>query len=157
MPNWMFDVLCVHRGFAEHLAGAFRLRFRQVGWHPSSPGDAVQIDIPVVGDVWFDHRQLAERVAAEYGGTGARCDACGVWRWFPLGFAPSGIMGSAGNTLPPVRFPAGGDDHDIIASPEWWGDGLQAFRATLMRRELAEALVGASPRDFRIVEVEFQA
>lgn len=43
---------------------------------------------------------------------------------------------------------------DIAASPEWFGDGWQAYRQVLVRRELAELLLEAGPRDFSIVELD---
>jgi hypothetical protein len=42
------------------------------------------------------------------------------------------------------------DGVDVAASPEWFGDGWQAFRQILFRRPLAELIANASPRDFRI-------
>jgi hypothetical protein len=42
---------------------------------------------------------------------------------------------------------------DVAASPEWFGDGWNAFRQILVRRELPELVVETSPRDFRIHEV----
>jgi hypothetical protein len=44
-------------------------------------------------------------------------------------------------------------DADIAASPEWFGDGWNSFRQVLVRRELAELLAQASPRDFYLAEV----
>jgi hypothetical protein len=55
--------------------------------------------------------------------------------------------------LPPLLDIPGLDDLDVAASPEWFGDGWQAFRQVLVRRELAQMLVEASPRDFSIREV----
>jgi hypothetical protein len=42
---------------------------------------------------------------------------------------------------------------DVAASPEWFGDGWNAYRRIVVRRELAQLVVDASPRDFRIEEV----
>ncbi|HEY8457426.1 MAG TPA: hypothetical protein VIL34_17670 [Actinopolymorphaceae bacterium] len=44
-------------------------------------------------------------------------------------------------------------DVDVAASPEWFGDGWKAFRQILFRRELAELIASASPRDFDIQPV----
>ena len=52
---------------------------------------------------------------------------------------------------PPLLDVPGLDAVDVAASPEWFGDGLKAFRLLLFRRELADVLVAASPRDFEIV------
>jgi hypothetical protein len=40
----------------------------------------------------------------------------------------------------------------VACRPEWFGDGWNAFREVLVRRELASMIVDASPRDFRIAE-----
>jgi hypothetical protein len=42
---------------------------------------------------------------------------------------------------------------DVAGSPEWFGDGAQSFRESVMRRALAQLISGASPRDFRIQEL----
>ena len=55
-------------------------------------------------------------------------------------------------TLPPLRNAPAFEEFDVVASPEWFGDGWNAFRQILVRRELAAMIVAASPRDFRIVE-----
>jgi hypothetical protein len=47
------------------------------------------------------------------------------------------------------------DEFDVVASPEWFGDGCNAFREILVRRELASIIVAASPRDFRIVKPDW--
>lgn len=41
------------------------------------------------------------------------------------------------------------------ANPEWFGNGWKAFRQVLVRRELAELLAAASPRDFKVDIVNF--
>lgn len=55
-------------------------------------------------------------------------------------------------SLPPLRIRPPLGDAAIAASPEWFGDGWKAFRQVLVRRELAELLAAASPRDFRVEE-----
>ena len=67
--------------------------------------------------------------------------------------APVPQLGS--EVLPAVLHVPELDDVDVAASPEWFGDGGSSFRELLMRRELAELLVHASPRDFRIIEPEW--
>lgn len=49
------------------------------------------------------------------------------------------------------RFQRSGDlfDVDVAASPEWFGDSRNAYRQIVVRRELAQLVVDASPRDFR--------
>lgn len=41
---------------------------------------------------------------------------------------------------------------NVVASPEWFGAGMSAYRQLLFRRALAEALVAASARVWSIVE-----
>lgn len=110
-------------------------------WPPL--GEAMQISVPSVGDAWFDPDELRERMVARHGSAGATCSACGIWRWLPLGYGD----------LPPLRIVPGLGDVDVAASPEWFGDGWESYRQILWRRELAELLVQASPRDFKIHEV----
>lgn len=56
-------------------------------------------------------------------------------------------------TLPPLRIDSGSLSADIVASPEWFGDGWKALRQILVRRELAELIAAASPRDFAVQQV----
>lgn len=86
VPNWQFDVICVEQAVGDDAASKFTLELRPVGWHPSSPGDAVQIVVPSVGDSWFDEDELREKAAERHGVAGKKCDDCGVWRWMPLAF-----------------------------------------------------------------------
>lgn len=67
-----------------------------------------------------------------------------MWKWMPLSFG----------RLPPVLDATSLADDDIVASPEWFGDGMRAFRQVLVRRELAELLRNVSPRDFELEEVD---
>jgi hypothetical protein len=69
----------------------------------------------------------------------------------PTGFDP--VPPLTDETLPPLLEIAGMDAFDVAASPEWFGDGSKAFRQILVRRELAQIIADASPRDFRIQEV----
>ncbi len=112
-------------------------------WHRTSPGEAMQIVIPTVGDAWFDEKELREAAIARHGVDGATCGECGTWRWMPLAFG----------FLPPLRItpPIGGAA--IAGSPEWFGAGLQSFRQLLVQRELAELLAAASPRDFKVQDI----
>jgi hypothetical protein len=143
VPYWHFDAFCLERSVAERAAEAgFALPLLPVDWHGAPPGDAMQIVPPVVGDLWFDKDELRARTSAKHGEAGARCDECGVWRWYPL------LSGE----MPPYRY-APIDGVDVAASPEWFGDGMKAFRQIVVRRALAEFVVAASPRDFRIREI----
>ncbi len=112
-------------------------------WASSSPGEAMQVVIPSTRQKWFDEEQLRERAIEGHGSPGARCSVCGTWRWMPMGWG----------SLPPVLDPSVVNGYDIVAGPEWFGDGWSASRRILVRRELAELLRDASPRDFAIHDV----
>lgn len=141
VPNWQFDVICMTAELGRVAAERFRLETRVVRWPAGPVGDVVQIVIPTVGESWFDPEELRAEAIRRHGVAGARCEECGVWRWMPLGLS----------MLPPLRTPRSvSADVDIAASPEWFGDGFNAFRQVIMKRELAEFLVEASPRDFEI-------
>jgi hypothetical protein len=150
-PNWRFDAICLERGLAQRIADSFRVELRDVRWPRKASGEVRQIVIPTVGEVWFDHRELRERLLRRHGSAGALCRQCGVWRWMPLAFSP--VPPLTDDVLPPLLDLPGLHDVDVAASPEWFGDGRQAFLQILARRELAEIIVDASPRDFRIQEV----
>lgn len=140
VPNWQFDVICLARDVAAEAVARFELETREVAWHPSSPGDATQIVVPTVGTFWFDPEKLRAAAIARHAVDGATCTECGVWRWMPLTFG----------LLPRLRLTLSLGDVAIAGSPEWFGDGKQAFRQILVRRELAELIAAASPRDFRV-------
>jgi len=147
VPNWQYDVICLEKSVADEVTSRFRLDVREVEWHPSSPGEAMHIVVPTIGEAWFNPDELREKAAThhpEMSTAGATCPDCGVWRWVPL------VCGM----LPPLRITPTLGDVDIAASPEWFGAGCQAFRQILLRRELAELIVTASPRDFKIHEVK---
>lgn len=143
VPYWRYDVICVEASVAENAASRFDLDLRPVEWHASSPGDALQIVVPTIGDSWFDSDELRDKAIEHYGVAGKTCSDCGVWRWMPLTF---GI-------LPRLRITPALGGVDIAASPEWFGDGWKAFRQILVRRELAELLAVSSPRDFKVESV----
>jgi hypothetical protein len=143
VPNWRYDVICLEQSLSEDLSSRFELELLPVEWSGMSAGDAVQVVIPSIGESWFDHGELCERMIARHGVAGAACPECGVWRWMPMGF----------DQLPPLRISPDLGDAAIAASPEWFGDGWKAFRQILVRRDLAELLATASPRDFKLQEV----
>jgi hypothetical protein len=149
MPEWLFDVVCGEREFAESLAAEYRLEWRDVEWRGEPPVVASQLVVPVVGERWFDPDELGARTTEAHGKAGAECPECGVWRWLPLGFTPLPPMSEV--VFPPLLDIPELDAVDVAASPEFFGDGMQAYRLLLFRRELADALVAASPRDFEIV------
>lgn len=143
VPNWQFDALCLEQSLADEVAGRFSIDLLAIAWHGTSPGAASQIVVPSVGDSWFDADELRDAAVARHGTAGATCAECGVWRWMPLAFG----------TLPPLRVRPPLGDIAIAASPERFGDGCDSYRQILVRRELAELLAAASPRDFTLQEV----
>ena len=145
IPNWQFEAICLDRSLAEAVAARFDVDVRPVAWHGEPPGEAAQIVAHSVGDSWFDHDELRARTIARHGTAGATCLECDRWRWMPLPF----------ESLPPLRIKPGLGSADIAASPEWFGDGWNSFRKILVVRELAELIVDASPKDFRIQEMAF--
>jgi hypothetical protein len=140
VPNWQFDAICLEQSLAETAGARFALDLLPVAWHGNPPGAAMQILVPSVGDAWFDPDELRDRTLARHEDSGAECAECGIWRWLPL---PS-------DELPSLRMESFPEGVDIAASPEWFGDGWQAFRQILVRRQLAGLIAGTSPRDFRI-------
>lgn len=144
VPNWRFDTICVTREVADRVATRFEVELRDVRWPGESLGDAVQIVVPSTARAWFDESELRARAIEAHGRAGATCKVCGVWRWMPLGFA----------MLPTLTDTSVLDSLDIAASPEWFGDGWRAYHRVLVRRELAELLREASPRDFSIMEID---
>lgn len=108
----------------------------------------MQIVAPTVGRRWFDHDELREKAIARHGTAGATCSDCGTWRWMPL------IFGLTPPLLPPLRPDGEWDRFDVVASPEWFGDGHKSFRQVLVRRRLAQIIATASPKDFKVMDVE---
>lgn len=146
IPNWQFDVVCLERSLADEVAKIFDVELREIAWPRAAPGEAMQMVVPTVGESWFDVDELRSAAVARHGVDGARCSDCGVWRWMPLSF----------DFLPPVQIAPPPDDVDVAASPEWFGDGWQAFRQVLVRRELAELIAQTSTRDFRVNEIRLR-
>ena len=144
VPNWRFDAICLDAGLAQEVRASFNVELRSIAWPHAPLGEAFQIVALAVGQSWFDPKLLRERAIAHHGRDGARCPACGQWRWLPL----------MHGLLPPIDIPPALQDADIAASPEWFGDGLQASRQILVRRELAELIAAASPRDFAVQELD---
>lgn len=144
VPNWQFDAICMEHSLNAEVVARFDVDVMPVEWHGAAPAQAAQIVAPTIGDAWFDETELQEAAIAQHGSAGARCADCGVWRWMPLAF----------EALPPLRIALPLDGLDVVASPEWFGDGWNAYRQVLVRRELAEVLASVSPRDFKINEVK---
>lgn len=140
VPNWQFDVICLERALADEVAERFNVRLLPIDWHGISPGEAAQLVLPTASQPWYDPVDLETRTHEVHGTSGVRCDACGIRRWLPL---------------PPDRLPAPVVDFttvefDAIASQEWFGDGMNAFREIRVRQPLGELLAEWSPRDFAV-------
>lgn len=140
VPNWRFDAICLAAELADEVGARFNVELVDVDWHGAAPGAAKQIVVSSVGAAWFDPAELRERAVAHHGTAGATCPECGVWRWMPLSFGD----------LPTPRIAATLGEFDIAASPEWFGAGWKAFRQIIVRRELAELIASASPKDFKV-------
>ncbi|MEM8707206.1 MAG: hypothetical protein AAGE98_12165 [Actinomycetota bacterium] len=141
-PNWRHDTVCVDADLAQQIKERFDLELRPVTWIGRSAADrppAWQLMIPVAESPWFDPEQLASVLEAQHGVAGATCPECGVWRWMPMSL--SGLLVPAIDEL---------DGVDAIAGPEWFGDGLKAFRETAFSPALAELISSTSPRDYRL-------
>jgi hypothetical protein len=143
VPNWQFDTFCLEKGLADKVAERFRVRFTTIDWRGSSPCEAAQLVVAATEVPWFDTEALRRVAIARHGTAGADCPECGIWRWMPLPFG----------TLPPLRSQPEFADADVAASPEWFGDGWNAFRQVLFRRELAEFIAAANPRGFEVRSV----
>jgi hypothetical protein len=143
MPNWRFDALCVDEDLAKQVEARFRVEMRPVAWVGKGSGEARQLVLPSVGTQWFAPEQLRARAVARHGVAGETCPVCDRWRWMPI---PIGELPAfdGGDVLGNV---------DAAASPEWFGAGHQSFRRVLFRRELAELIVAASPKDLKVVAV----
>jgi hypothetical protein len=138
------DAVCLEESVAKKVeAEGFSLDLREVAWQGASPGTAFQIVAPSVGQRWFDPKELRARAEDRHGVAGATCSDCGTWRWMPMTYS----------LLPPVAGEALSAAQDVIASPEWFGDGCQSYRQVLVRRRLAELIAAASPRDFKVQSV----
>jgi len=138
VPYWQYDAYCMSAELASEVSARFSVELRPVEWQGAAPGDAMQIIVPTVGESWFDQNLLTQKTVERHGSAGNRCAECDVWRWFPLLW----------DDLHEIRTDVDLNGADIAASPEWFGDGLKAFREIVVKRELATFLQSASPRDF---------
>jgi len=147
MPNWLFDVVCVSARVADEINERFAVRLGEVHKPRKGPTGVKQLLPAQTLETWHPPDDLAAAVRARHGQhyghqTGSSCDLCGRWKWLPVSENDVRIVGSALVS-----------NSDVIASPEIFGDGLKSFRHLLFRRHLGEALMGASPRNWDIVEV----
>jgi hypothetical protein len=155
VPHWQYDAICLRASLADEVNSRFDVELLKVEWRGSGGLDAAQVVIPSTREAWFSAGELESVAAANHGIPGAKCDACGIWRWMPLGFESVAILGEKNEPLPPLRIAQSAIGADVAASPEWFGDGCQSFRQVLIRRELAELLAARSPRDFDLQPVDW--
>jgi len=146
VPYWRY-VICLEQSLADEVSARFTVELRPMEWRGFPPGSAQQIVIPTVGTQWFDAEELRAASTTRNGSDGARCHGCNRWRWMPVGW----------DLFPPLRIQPPLVDVDIAASPEWFGAGWNSYQEILVRRELAELLAEASPRDFVVTEVDTAA
>jgi hypothetical protein len=69
-PNWRFDVICLDLDLATRLAERFRLELRDVKWPREGPVGLKQVVVPSVGEAWFDHRVLHDRLETRHAAPG---------------------------------------------------------------------------------------
>lgn len=148
MPNWLFDVVCVSESVADDIKERFEVDLGEVHKPRKGPTGVKQVLPAQTVEPWHRPEELAQAVRARHGKqhgdrTGSRCDRCQRWKWLPVSESDVAIVGSA----------LVSSSH-VIASPEFFGDGLTSFRHLLFRRPLGGVLVGASPRNWELVEVE---
>ncbi|KAA1423164.1 hypothetical protein [Nocardioides antri] len=148
MPNWLFDVVCVSAAVADSIEDRFAVDLGEVHKPRTGPTGVKQIRPVLTTQPWHRAEELAAAVLSQHRQhsgtqTGSACQRCDRWKWLPVGENAVPIVASA---LPSTT-------SDVVASPECFGDGLMSFRHVLFRRALGEALVGASPRNWDLVEV----
>jgi len=140
VPYWRYDAFCISGELAAQVDNRFNVELREVAWRGRGgpPVEAAQIIVSSTDEPWFDETELGEVLKARHGKAGAECTECGIWRWMPL----------VSESLPVPKIKAVEGVH-AVASPEWFGDGLQSFRQIAFAPPLAELIAASSPRDFR--------
>jgi len=140
VPNWQFDVYCLARDLANGAADRFGLELRPVASAAGPSLPAGQIIIASSRAAWFDPRDLTRLISPIHGVAFETCQECGTTRWLPVGMD---VL-----PMPPTEVVV--EEPPVIASPERFGAGKQSFRQILWRRDVAEFLAAASPKDFQI-------
>lgn len=143
LPYWIYDALCLEQSLGEEISQDFSVELLPVKWHPTPSGEAMQFVAPSTESAWYTEEDLTRAALNRHPRAGARCPDCDRWRWMPVTI----------QDLPAPSTEVLATSTDVIASPEIFGDGMQSFRHVLFRRELAQKIAQASPRDFRIVEI----
>lgn len=143
VPNWQFDVYCLAASLANDATSRFNLQLRQVETPDTGALDAGQVVIASSSTDWFDAADLTRLIAPIHGEASESCAVCGVTRWMPVGM----------DVLPQPAEEIFDGSPPVVASPEWFGAGKQSFQQILWRRDVAEFLLDASPKDFKIQEL----
>jgi hypothetical protein len=148
-PYWLPGYVCVDAALADEVGRRFSAELKEVGWPKPGGMAAYQIVVPTVGENWFPADSLAAAIVKSHPrddpSPGQNCAHCGRWRWYPCAF----------DDLPPIAAQPAWSSHVAVASPEVFGAGWNAYREVLYRRDLAELIVTASPRDFEVCEVRW--
>ncbi|MDF1605809.1 hypothetical protein [Nocardioides sp. YIM 152315] len=143
VPNWQFDVYCLAQDLAEEAQRRFRGGTSLGCLDRSGTIGASQIVIESSTGPCFRSADLERLIGQIHEVSSTTCTACGTTRWMPVGMDALPLPSESildGNLL-------------VVASPEWFGAGMQSFRQILWRRDVAEFLVAISPKDFKIQEI----
>ena len=142
VTHWRF-VTCVSSAALATLTAAESLKTRPVQWTGSRKVAAQQLLPTVMAGDMFDHDELRRRITARHGKPGNVCQACGRWKWLPLGL--ESVLPAPREGFDPQGLP-------VVASREIFGDGRVNYREELWRRDVADEFRALSPRVFYIVE-----
>jgi hypothetical protein len=141
--------VCMDERLAAEVARSFPVELREIAWPRAGGIPAFQLVVPTVGQDWFDPDHLAAGILRTHDdgdpNPGKTCLDCGRWRWYPCSV----------DEVPPLTPQSAWSEFAVIASPEVFGDGWSVFRHFLYRRDLAELIASASPRDFEVRDVRW--
>ncbi|MDR6173388.1 hypothetical protein QE364_003988 [Nocardioides zeae] len=126
--------LCIDGEAASVVAEAVPdVRLEPVMWHAGNRGPCYQVVPRIDQRRWFSDSAIAGAALRRgHPSPGRRCDACGLFRWFPVEL----------DLLPLDEVP--GLEDPVVASPEVYGDGWTYLRHTVYRADLAEVLTDAT-------------
>lgn len=139
VPYWLYDVYCVEDSAVER-GLALGLNFRPVLSPAGARIGAAQIVIESTRVDWFQAMELDRVIAPIHGVGSEQCAVCGVRRWMPVGM----------DVLPAPDERVFEGEPPVVASPEWFGAGLRAFRQIVWRADVAEYLRNFGSKDFRM-------
>lgn len=139
VPNLLYDVYCADATSWRELAGGADVEIGEIRWQGVDGGSAIHIVPELTEESFLDPTALTEATVAVHGTPGEACAVCGVFKWFGLPFDSPGM---ALSRVPSER------EGLALASAEWFGAGLNAFRVILFQGALAEAVARSNPMDF---------